>query len=96
MTLTKKEVAWVDKKGKQYAMNEIKDSHLLNIISFMCRGGGYVSFLDTEKISNLFTEAASRNLKHHHNQQNAISIINHKRNRLNWDDPEMMIGLDEW
>jgi hypothetical protein len=58
------EIAWIDRNYKEYSMDEILDSHLLNILRFMCKGGGYSYFLTTEKIINLFDEANKRNLKH--------------------------------
>lgn len=59
-----KKVAWIDRFYKNYQMDEISDSHLLNILGFMCNGGGHAHFLTVEKIKNLFDEADRRNLRH--------------------------------
>jgi hypothetical protein len=56
------EVAWIDKNYKHYSMDEISDSHLINILRFISDGGGYDHFLTEGKIINLLKEAFDRGL----------------------------------
>lgn len=58
------EIAWIDKDRKEYLMRDIQDSHLLNILRFMCRGNGHLWFLTETRIRSLFDEADRRGLKH--------------------------------
>ncbi|MGV4321181.1 hypothetical protein [Bacillus mojavensis] len=66
--------AWVDRDYKYYQMEEISDRYLLNILKFMCRGGGYTSFLSHERIENLFKEADRRGLNHGYDLSHAIML----------------------
>lgn len=66
------EVAWIDKEGKEYRMRDIQDSHLLNILRFVCRGKGHSWFLTESKIRSLFEEADRRGLKHRYNIHDAL------------------------
>jgi hypothetical protein len=67
-------IAWIDRGRRQYTMDEIEDSHLINILKFLCRGGGYMDFVTHEKIIALFEEADERGLKHNQNLGTAIMV----------------------
>lgn len=66
--------AWVDRDYKYYRMDEISDRYLLNILKFLCRGGGYLSFLSQERIVNLFRESDRRGLNHEYDLSHAIML----------------------
>lgn len=70
--------AWVDRQLKRYKMEDIKDSHLLNILRYMCKGGGYVDYMSFEIIENLFAEADKRGLKHSNSIHMAIDAYKTK------------------
>ena len=59
----RKDYVWKDIKGNKYELKDIDDKYLLNILKFIKNGGGYVSFLDDEKIEKLYEEAIIRKLK---------------------------------
>jgi len=67
--------AWVNIEHKPYTMAEITDEYLLNILAFLCRGGGYKYFVTPEKIKALFKEAKTRGLKHDSKQTNALEAL---------------------
>lgn len=67
-----KQIAWIDRNCKKYSMDEISDEYLLNILTFICDGGGYDHFLTKEKITNLFNEAEKRGLPHTNSLLEAI------------------------
>lgn len=73
------EVAWIDRYNKEYQMRDIEDRHLLNILSFMCRGKGHVWFLTDDKINALFSEATHRGLKFKYRASAAIRAIHERR-----------------
>lgn len=75
-----REVAWIDRFGNKYTMDELSDRYLLNILGFLCRGGGYVHFLTEERITNLFNEAARRGLHHNHHLDVALDYYREKDN----------------
>jgi hypothetical protein len=73
-----KETAWIDRNYKHYHMSEIEDGHLINILGFMTRGGGYAHFLTNSKIKALFNEANKRGLSHEHSLNKAIEMREEK------------------
>lgn len=73
------EVAWIDKDKREYRMRDIQDSHLLNILRFICRGNGDPSFVTDDRIRALFDEADRRKLKHFSNLSVAIRAMRDKR-----------------
>jgi len=73
------EIAWVDKKYMHYKMSEISNRYLLNILGFMCKGGGYSDLLTTDKICKLFDEAHDRRLDHDFNIADAVKNIRLKQ-----------------
>jgi hypothetical protein len=72
------DIVWIDKHYKSYKMEDIKDSHLKNILGFMCRGGGFADFLSDSKIRNLFQEADNRGIKHSFKLKTALDEHNAK------------------
>lgn len=54
---------WIDKYHKKYKPSEIADTHLLNIIQHIFKGGGYLSFLSHDAIDDIYDEALIRGLK---------------------------------
>lgn len=66
------EIAWIDGSGKKYRIEDITDRHLINILRFVCDGGGYITFLNERNIKRLFDEAKRRRLKHNYKVQDAI------------------------
>lgn len=58
--------AWIDINTREYKLCNITDSHLLNILNFITRGGGYDSFMSVEVIERLYNEAIKRELKPHY------------------------------
>lgn len=78
-------IAWEDKNNKKHKMDDISDSYLKNILGFISRGGGYTSFLDIEKINQLFSEADNRGLKHPYNIKEAVhAYLEKKDNQLDY------------
>ena len=59
----KKDYVWQDVNGNKYELKDIDDKYLLNILRFIKNGGGYIAFLDDEKIEKLYNEAIRRKLK---------------------------------
>jgi len=59
-----KNIAWVDRDYNKYTLEEISNRYLMNILRFLCRGGGYTDYLDKDKIQTLFDEAEKRGIKH--------------------------------
>ena len=55
---------WEDINGNFYAIDDIDNRYLFNILRFISNGGGYVDFLDDDKIAKLFNEANKRKIKH--------------------------------
>lgn len=55
-------IAWKDKYGTKYAINEIDDRYLMNILNALKRGIGDKYFVDYNIISNLVDEAFNRGL----------------------------------
>lgn len=72
------EIAWLDKDRNVFKMNQISDRYLKNILGFLCRGGGHTSFLDADKITNLFREASRRRLEHPYKLTDAIHALSEK------------------
>jgi hypothetical protein len=60
----KKDYVWCDINGNKYTLEQIDDRYLLNILSFINKGGGYTDFMSDSKITKLFKEANKRMLKH--------------------------------
>lgn len=56
-------VAWIDVDNNEYSLSDISDEHLLNILNFINRGGGYDSFVTVPVVGNLYSEAIERGLK---------------------------------
>lgn len=54
---------WIDKEDRKYKANEISDSHLINIINYIAKGGGYLFFLSERVIDDIYDEAITRGLK---------------------------------
>jgi hypothetical protein len=67
-------IAWIDRGRRKYTMDEITDSHLVNILKFLCKGGGYMDFVTPEKIIELFEEAERRDLEHTQSLGTAIML----------------------
>lgn len=89
------ERAWIDREGKSYTMDEISNKHLLNILRFMCNGGGYTYFLSKERIKDLFNEADRRRLTHRSCLTGAINSIEIKGLKEYHD--EQILGDDnDW
>lgn len=70
--MDKDTVLWQDRQRNYLSANMISDRYLLNILRFICNGGGYYSFLSEQVIDNLFAEADKRELKHSFNKNDAI------------------------
>lgn len=70
--------AWVDREGNRLEMEQISDRHLMNILMFLENGGGYTSFLNPQKVENLFIEADVRGLKHPYNLVKALHKFSEK------------------
>lgn len=60
-----KNIAWIDVHHRKYTLSQLDDGHLMNIIKFIYRGGGYDQFLTREKVANLYVEARKRGFKFH-------------------------------
>lgn len=73
--MVEEESAWMNVNYDEFKMNEIDDKYLINILSFLCRGGGFTDFLTDEKIEALFEEANKRGMKHHHDVKKALEIF---------------------
>lgn len=72
------EFAWMNVNYQEFKMHEIDDRYLLNILSFLCRGGGYTDFLTDDKIEALFEEAKKRGLNHRHDVKQALQLFREK------------------
>ena len=71
---------WEDIEGNFYALQDIDDRYLYNILRFISRGGGYVDFLDDEKITALYNEAKKRKIKHNFKLECLIDRFHEKVN----------------
>ena len=58
-------IAWIDKNRKEYRLNEITDSHLLNLLTYVYKGGGWDSFVNLESMERLYDESLKRKLNYH-------------------------------
>lgn len=56
-------IFWIDKQDKKYKSNDVTDRHLLNIINYIAKGGGYLYFLSERVIDDIYDEALLRGLK---------------------------------
>lgn len=57
-----KDYVWQDINGNKYELEDIDNRYLLNILRFIQKGGGNISFLDDRKIKKLYNEAIKRKL----------------------------------
>ena len=55
-----RKTAWIDKKGKEFKIEELNDSYLFNICKFMANGGGWSWFLTQKRKNQIFIAARSR------------------------------------
>lgn len=60
-----KNIVWEDVKRNKYLLSDIGSSHLLNILKFIQRGGGYGKYVVYSNIRMLHEEALRRGLKPH-------------------------------
>lgn len=74
----KTEYVWVDRNRNHYKLEDISNSYLLNIIKFICDGGGFTDEMSERKIKMLFDEAKKRNLQHKFQLEKAISAYHEK------------------
>lgn len=74
----KTEYVWVDRNLNRYKLEDISNSYLLNIIKFICDGGGFIDEMSERKIKMLFDEAKKRNLQHKFQLEEAISAYHKK------------------
>ena len=72
------EYVWEDINRKQYRLQDIDDVHLSNILLFISKGGGRVSFLTEDKIKKLYAEAEGRKLTIDVSVNDLISAFNYK------------------
>lgn len=63
MDYDSEDYVWEDINGNFYTLQDIDDRYLLNILRFIRKGGGYIDFLDEDKIKKLYEEARKRKLK---------------------------------
>lgn len=56
-------LVWEDIHCKQYTLQDLDDRYLANIVKFIAKGGGSISFLDENKIKKLHQEAVARGIK---------------------------------
>jgi hypothetical protein len=66
------DIVWIDEQGREYTMDEIDNKYLINILGFICRGGGYEINLTAENIINLFIESYERGLNYDKSLSNAV------------------------
>lgn len=59
-------IFWIDKYDKKYKSSDVSDRHLLNIINYITKGGGYLFFLNHQVIDDIYDEAIIRGLKPKH------------------------------
>lgn len=64
--------AWIDAHGIEYRMDDIDNEYLINILGFVCRGGGYAHVVTVENVINLFRESYKRGLNHSNSLSDAI------------------------
>lgn len=60
-------------------MEQIDDKYLLNILGFLCKGGGCIAYTDDDNIFKLFSEANRRGLTHNLSINKAFSIQDRRR-----------------
>lgn len=75
-----KDCVWKDKDGKEYTLADISDGYLFNILSFIANGGGYVDFLDVDKIKKLYKESKIRKIKHSFTLEQLLNAFYEKLN----------------
>lgn len=56
-------IFWIDKERKKYYAKDVTNRHLLNIIKYIAKGGGYLSFLSYNVINDIYDEAIMRGLR---------------------------------
>ncbi|HHT96681.1 MAG TPA: hypothetical protein GXZ90_02145 [Clostridiales bacterium] len=56
-------IVWEDINRKSYTMDQITDGHLLNIMSFLESGGGYMEYRDKQTFKLMRSEIIRRGLK---------------------------------
>lgn len=87
--------AWMTEDGTYLDMDEIADSHLLNIVKFLERGGGHSWFLDVVKIVDLFDETDRRGLSHRCSLGEAIRRFEEKSENYS-EMLEYKYEIEEW
>lgn len=78
---------WIDKNNKKHSREDVTDNHLLNIIDHLAKGGGWMHFLNEDKIDDIYDEALARKLVPRKTRSECKSAY---RNRY-----EIEFGLDE-
>ena len=59
----KTEYVWVDRNRNHYKLEDISNSYLLNIIKFICDGGGFTDEMSERKIKMLETMSCRGSIK---------------------------------
>lgn len=94
------EKVWMDKNRRTYTLEQLEDSHLKNILGFICKGGGYVNFIDEERITKIFQEAVNRGIKHPYNLSKALQAFRTKETmhyaNLMAAEENMWMDRDGW
>lgn len=76
--MKEEDIFWVDGFGNELKKEEIDNRWLYNILRFLVNGGGYVDFLDEDKIREIFKEAKARGIKHNFKVKDAICSYHEK------------------
>lgn len=74
------DVVWVDINKNKFTLAQIDDRYLLNILNFIKKGGGYVNYMNDERITKLYKEAKRRKLKFDFKLKELIDAYHEKLN----------------